>query len=296
LTPAYLIDASPYIFRAFFSLPSSMVDREGNPVGAVYGFAGFLVKLISEEKPAHLAVAFDRSLNTSFRNQLYPAYKAQRELPPAALEAQLAACEEVAAALGAATFVDPLYESDDLLATLCDRVRQDGAPAVIVSSDKDLTQLVGDGVEFLDFGKGLRLGAADVAATFGVRPEQIPDLLGLAGEPVDNIPGVAGIGRKTAAALLASFDRLEDLYERLDEVKMLGLRGAAGLHAKLAAGRDRAFLSKELATLAHYAPVGDTRLADLAYRGADPVLVDPLFERLGFAGIRRRIPQWRENF
>jgi DNA polymerase-1 len=293
LTPAYLIDASPYIFRAFFSLPSSMVDREGNPVGAVYGFAGFLLKLIAAEKPTHLAVAFDRNLNSSFRNQLYPAYKAQRDLPPAALEAQLQACEELAVALGAATFVDSLYESDDLLATLCDRVRQEDAPAVIVSSDKDLTQLVGEGVEFLDFGKELRLRAEDVAATFGVRPEQIPDLLGLAGDPVDNIPGVAGIGRKTAAALLASFDRLEDLYERLEEVKTLGLRGAEGLYTKLAAGRERAFLSKELATLAHDAPVGDTRLADLAYRGADPALIDPLFERLGFAGIRRRILRWR---
>jgi len=289
----HLIDASPYIFRAFFSLPESLKTREGKPAGAIYGFATFLLKLASDERPTHLGVAFDRSLTTSFRNRLYPPYKAQRALPPPELEEQLRACEEVAAAFGAATFIDDLYEADDLIATLCARLERKGHGAVVVTSDKDMAQLVSERVSLYDFGKGLRLTPAEVEAKLGVRPDQVADLLGLAGDPVDNIPGVAGIGRKTAAALLAHFGHLEDLYARLPEVaKPPSIRGGLALAERLAAHRDLAVLSKELATVARDAPVAAT-LADLEYHGADREAVDELFDRLGFDTIRKRIPVWR---
>lgn len=287
----YLVDASPYIFRAHFSLPSSIKTPAGEPAAASYGFTSFLLKLIADEKPSHLAMTFDRSLNSSFRNELYPAYKQQRDLPPPELEAQLNACVEIAAALGAATFIDDRYEADDLIGALCARLEEDDHRSVIVTSDKDLAQLVDDRITLLDFAKGTRLTAETVFEKFGVRPDQITDYLGLAGDTVDNIPGVKGIGGKTAAELLARFRHLEDLYDRLDELPGLAsLRGARSLHARLAASRDLAFLSKRLATVAREVPGVESTLADLEYRGADAAQVDELFQRLGFGRIRDRVP------
>src|SRR6185312_8365841 len=274
----YLVDASPYIFRAHFSLPSSIKTPAGEPAAASYGFTSFLLKLIADEKPSHLALTFDRSLNTSFRNELYPAYKQQRDLPPPELEAQLDACVEIAAALGAATFIDDRYEADDLIGALCARLEKEEHRSVIVTSDKDLSQLVDERISLLDFAKGVRLDAGAVFEKFGVRPDQITDYLGLAGDTVDNIPGVKGIGGKTAAELLARFGHLEELYARLDELPSLAsLRGAKALHAKLAASRELAFLSKQLATVAREVPGVKSTLQDLEYRGADPALVEELF-------------------
>ncbi len=288
----HLVDASPYIFRAYFSLPSSMVDRAGAPVGAVYGFTSFLLKLVADEGATHLGVAFDQSLTTSFRNEIYPAYKAQRDLPPPELEAQLDACREVAEALGARTWVDERYEADDLIGTVCRRLEGDGHQVVVVSSDKDLAQLVGERVTLLDYGRGERYSPAEVREKFGVAPGQIVDLLALAGDSVDNIPGVKGVGRKTAAALLAEFGDLETLYERLEEVAALPLRGARGIAGRLEEGRENAFLSQRLAAIAFEAPA-DGDAVSLELKGADPDAVGPLFERLGFRSLGDRITHWR---
>lgn len=285
----HLVDASPYIFRAHFSLPSSIKTPDGSPAAASYGFTSFLLKLIADEKPTHLAVAFDRSLNSSFRNEIYPPYKQQRELPPPELEAQLTTCEEIAAALGIATFVDERYEADDLIGTLCAHLEKAGHGAVIVTSDKDLAQLVGERVSLFDFGKGIRLAPKEVFEKFGVRPDQITDFLGLAGDAVDNIPGIKGIGAKSAAELLARFGHLEDLYGRLDELPGLSsIRGARSLHAKLAANRETAFLSKQLATVARGVPGVKGTLKSLELRGADSARVETLFSRLGFNRIKER--------
>ena len=286
-----LVDASPYIFRAHFSLPSSIKTPGGSPAAAAYGFTSFLLKLTADEKPTHLGVAFDRSLNTSFRNEIYPAYKEQRDLPPPELEAQLDACEEIAAALGAATFIDDRYEADDLIGTLCARLEEKGHGAVVVTSDKDLAQLVSERVSLFDFSKGIRYTPKDVFEKFGVRPDQMTDFLGLAGDTVDNIPGIKGIGAKSAAELLARFGHLEELYERLDELpRMSSLRGAKSLHAKLAAGREIAFLSRQLATVERGVPGVRGTLESLEFRGADPARVEELFKRLGFNKIRERVP------
>ena len=296
----YLVDASPYIFRAYFSLPDSLRDPEGRPVQAVYGFASFLLKLIADERPSHLGVTFDRSLNTSFRNDFYPAYKAQRPLPPPELEAQLTACEEMAAALGAATFVDLVYEADDLIATLCERLAEESgerqARVVVVTSDKDLAQLVDERTSLYDFGKGVRMAAPEVQEKFGVRPDQVADLLGLAGDTVDNIPGVRGIGKKTAADLLARFEHLELLYERLEEVRQNpAIRGGKALYEKLKEAKEIAFLSKRLATVARDAPLpeGFDSLAGLEYQGADRAAVEALCLRLGFKSLAKRVERWR---
>jgi DNA polymerase I len=285
----YLVDASPYVFRAHFSLPDSLRSPAGARVGAVYGFATFLLRLIADERPSHLGVAFDRDLTGSFfRNQLYPAYKAQRDAPPAELVAQLPDCEAVAAALGAATYVDDRYEADDLIATLSRQLTAAGHAIVVVSADKDLAQLVSADVTLYDFGKGQRYTPAGVEATFGVRPDQIVDLLALAGDPVDNIPGVPGIGRKTAAEALAAFGSLDNLYAQLEEVPASRLRAARSVYGKLRDHRAAAFLSRQLATLCVDAPVA-ADLARLSYRGADLAAAAALFARLGFKQLGDRI-------
>jgi 5'-3' exonuclease len=286
-----MVDASPYIFRAHFSLPSSIKTPDGGPAAASYGFTSFLLKLIADEKPTHLVVAFDRNLNGSFRNDFYPDYKKQRDDPPPELVAQIDVCLEIAAALGAATFIDDRYEADDLIGALLAGLESGGHGAVIVTSDKDLAQLVDEKTTLLDFGKGLRLDAAAVVEKFGVRPDQITDYLGLAGDTVDNIPGIKGIGGKSAAELLGRFGHLEELYERLDELpRMTAVRGAKSLHAKLAANREIAFLSKQLATVSREVPGVKASLERLEYRGADPAKVDAVFGRMGFNKIRERVP------
>ena len=288
----HLIDASPYLFRAFFAVPESIVDPRGKPVNAVFGFANFLLRYLREQEPTHVGVAFDQSLTTSFRNDLYPGYKARRELPPKDLEAQQQGCREMARALGMVTWADRRFEADDLIATACRKLLRAGHRVVVVSSDKDLCQLVERRVELFDFAKEKRYGPLEVVERLGVRPEQVPDLLGLAGDPVDNIPGVPGVGPVTAVALLAAFGDMDAVYRDLEAVAALSLRGARSLAAKLAAHRELAYLSRELATVARNAPA-PARVRELEWKGAPRELVEPLVERLGLDRVARRIPRWR---
>ena len=282
----HLVDASPYIFRAYFSIPSSFSNPAGEQVNAVYGFAHFLRRLQEVEEITHLALAFDESLNTSFRTDIYPPYKQQRDLPPPELEAQLSACQRLGQALGAATFADKRYEADDFIGTLCQRFNAAGHRIVVVSNDKDLAQLVTEEVVLFDFARDERYDPATVVDKFGVRPGQITDYLGLAGDSVDNIPGVKGVGKKTAVALLNAYDDLEAIYEHLDDIPSLSIRGARSLAGKLAEQREQAFLSKQLATLSYEAPAPAT-LEDLHLRGPQEELLDPLIEELGFDPLRR---------
>jgi 5'-3' exonuclease len=284
----HLVDALPYVFRAYFSLPPSMKAPDGRPINAVHGFASFLLKLLAEEEITHLAVAFDESLTTSFRNEMLPSYKQQRELPPAELEAQLHDCQDLARALGATVLSSARYEADDLIATLCRRVVPQDVGVVVVSSDKDLAQLVDARTSLYDFGKGERLGPAEVMTRLGVPPERVADLLGLMGDAVDNIPGVPGIGAKTATALVAAFGSLEDVLARVAEVDGLPLRGAKSVRAKLELHHELARLSKRVALLADDVEVGVT-YADLALRPVDAVAVDALCSRLGWSGRRERL-------
>jgi len=283
-----LVDASPYIFRAFFSLPSSMTTPDGQPVGAVYGFAGFLLKLLREEEPTHLAVAFDGSLTTCFRNDIYAGYKANRETPPESLVAQVQRCREVAEALGGRCFSSPTWEADDFIGSLVERFAAAAGGAVVVSSDKDLAQLVDGRVRLLDFARGERLGPAEVEARFGVPPARLVDLLALAGDPVDAIPGVRGIGRKTAAALVRALGGLDTIYDDLERVAGLPLRGAAGIARKLAEGREAALTSFDLATIRRDVPLG-VDLDDLRLGDPDVGAIERVSATLGFDALRSRL-------
>lgn len=293
MKPLYLIDASVYVFRAYFSLPITLVDLDGFPANAVYGFADFLARLLDATKAEHIGVAFDESLTTSFRNEIYPAYKANRELPPPELEAQLESCQELASALGLPTFASKRYEADDLIGTLAARMRPIGFSAVFVSTDKDLMQLLQDGDTWWNFARDERLGAEDVKDRFGVGPGQIVDLIALAGDKVDNIPGVPGVGLKTAAALLNQFGSLDAVYAGLEKVSALPFRGAKSVQTALEKARDQAYLSQRLARIALDAPV-ELGSEALARQPIDRAWLVELCDRLQFGeAIRSRLTATR---
>ena len=198
----YLIDASVYVFRAYYSMPPDMLDREGNAAHALFGFARFLGDLIERAKPRYLAVAFDESLETSFRNRIDPTYKANREPAPADLKLQFGRCREFCEHLGVAHFGSGEYEADDIIGTLHARFRREGLPATLVTRDKDLAQLVREGDVYWNYTDNLRLQHHEIEGHFGVAPERYADYLALTGDAVDNIKGVPGVGPKTAAVLL----------------------------------------------------------------------------------------------
>lgn len=197
----YLIDASIYIFRAWFSIPDSMTDTDRNPVNAVFGYARFLSDFLETVQPEFVAAAFDESLTTSFRTEIYPEYKANREPAPPELKRQFEQCRRVTRALGIMDCADGAYEADDLIGTLAAGMRDAGHCVTIVSRDKDLVQILQDGDSMWDYAGDKTTRYDQVHGAFGVRPEQMVDFLGLAGDSVDNIPGAPGVGQKTATAL-----------------------------------------------------------------------------------------------
>ncbi len=267
-------------------MPDAFHDVDGHPVNAVHGFTRFLCELLEKVRPAHLAVAFDASLTSSFRNAIYPPYKSNRELPPPELERQFVLCRDVVAALGVAVMIDHSYEADDLIGSALWTLRGHGLRSVIVSADKDFGQLLGDHDEQWDYARNLRWGPAGVHQKLGVHPHQVADYLALCGDAVDNIPGVPGVGAKTAAALLAHFGSLDELLDRVDEVPFLRLRGAAGCAARLREHADAARLYRRLTRIALDAPVATTVEAWLRGSGC-PDSVEALGERLRFGPLSR---------
>ncbi|WP_440223346.1 5'-3' exonuclease [Dokdonella sp. MW10] len=285
-TTVHLVDASLYVFRAWHSIPPDFTDVDGHPVNAVHGFTRFLLELLERAQPSHVAIAFDESLTSSFRNGIYPEYKANRALPPEELVRQFGYCREVATALGLTVLTDTLYEADDLIGSAIHALGRHACHAVIVSADKDFGQLIGDRVEQWDYARNERWGADGVLQRFGIHPRQVPDYLALMGDTVDNIPGVPGIGAKTAAALLAHFDTLDALLERVDEVGFLRLRGAAATARKLREHTALARLSRSLTAIALDAPV-PLEVAHYARRAPDAAGTEALFDRLKLGPLTR---------
>lgn len=283
---AYLVDASLYVFRAWHSIPPDFTDVDGHPVNAVHGFTRFLLDLLERAKPSHAAICFDESLTSSFRNAIYPDYKANRELPPDELIRQFAYCREVAAALGMTVLTDTEFEADDLIGSAVHALDTHDCGAIIVSADKDFGQLVGDSVEQWDFSRDQRWNAQGIKQRLGVHPHQVADFLALMGDAIDNIPGVPGIGAKTAAVLLAHFETLDALLERREEVAFLRMRGAAGIARKLHEHADMARLSRRLTGIAVDAPV-PRGLTDYARRAPDEAAIGTLFDRLKLGPMTR---------
>jgi 5'-3' exonuclease len=247
MTTAYLVDASIYIFRAYFSLPERWHSPDGYPLNAVYGYTLFLLDLLEQVQPAPLAVAFDESLGSCFRNALYPGYKSSRELPDEALAFQLSCCREISERLGLACYGGPTHEADDYIATLAALYR--GGPVTVVSRDKDLGQLLGEGDLLWDYAADTRLDASRFLERFGVHPGQFPDYQGLVGDKIDDIPGVPAVGAKTAATLIGAFGNLETLGANRAALDGLGLRGADRIRRALEEHWEQALISRELARL-----------------------------------------------
>ncbi len=284
----HLIDASIYIFRAWYSMPDAFSDPAGRPTNAVYGFARFLCEFLEETGSRHTAVAFDESLASSFRNELYPDYKANREPAPPELERQFAWCKDLTRCLGLPVYVDDRFEADDLIASLAGCWRERGHPVCVVTGDKDLAQLVlGPDDAWWDFARRNRLDADGVEQRFGVRPEQIADYLALTGDAVDNIPGVPGIGPKTAAALLGHFKTLDAIFERLDELQFLKMRGAKSLIPRLRTNEETVRLARRLTGLDAVIESVDAE-PDVERRRADPDGMDALLDGLGFGQTLRQ--------
>jgi DNA polymerase-1 len=283
----HLVDASFFVFRAYYSIPPEMADGDGRPVNALYGFARFLSDLVERERPEYLAVAFDESLAGSFRNRIYPAYKANRDPAPPGLKEQFVRCRELCRLMGLAEFGSAEYEADDIIGTLAARMRARGFSSTVITRDKDLAQLIQLGDEFWDYMAEERFGYAEIAARFGVHPERIADFLALTGDAVDNIPGVPGVGRKTAAALLERFDSLDHLYANLDAVATLTIRGAKGLGARLLEHRAVAYLARELTRIACDMPLS-TEPPALRRGAPDLALLGEFYDRAGFGPMLRR--------
>jgi len=285
----YHVDASYFIFRAYHSMPPDMADPDGNPTHALYGFARFLCDLLEQANPERIGVAFDESLRseTSFRNGIYPAYKANRESPPADLERQFALCREFCRHMGLAAFASGSYEADDIIGTLAARARAAGLRNVVVTRDKDLSQLIRDGDVYWDYSGNARYEYHQIGARFGAAPESIADFLALTGDSVDNIPGVPGIGRKTAAELFACFGSLDELYANLDKVPGLKLRGAAAVAARLLAHKEAAYLARRLTGIVCDMPL-DCTLDGLKPGLPDGPGLEAFFDRQGFGTLLRR--------
>lgn len=286
--PLYLVDASVYVFRAWHSMPNEFSDHEGWPTNAVHGFARFLLDVLERERPQHIAVAFDEALDSCFRNALYPAYKANRDPAPEELKRQFGHCKALCHALGLPVLAHHEYEADDLIGTALVRARAHGHRGIILSADKDLSQLLLEGDEQWDYARNLRWGMHGVKARHGVEARQIADYLALCGDAIDNIPGVPGIGAKTAAVLLAHFGDLDSLLARIDEVPFLRLRGAAQVATRLREHRENALVWRRLTTIACDAPLEVPGAPRFARGEGDGTALRDLCDALRFGPFTRR--------
>jgi len=286
----HLIDASIYVFRAWFAFPDDITDREGEPVNALFGFVRTLCEILEQTQPSHVSVAFDTSLTTSFRNEIYPQYKANREKAPPELSAQFKAAREFSEALGLHTAASDTYEADDLMATVCHRMRGEGFRSCLITADKDLAQLLEDEDVIWDFARRRVITPQSHLDDVGVQCRQVPDYLALMGDSVDNIPGVKGVGAKSAVALLTRFEDLEDIYTNLPQVESMDVRGAKRVMKALEDEREQAFMYRDLTRLHVDAPLTDPD--GIERRDPDWTHLDLLIDRYNLGnGFAQRLRQ-----
>ena len=275
----FLVDGSSYIYRAYYAI-RNLSSPTGHPTNAIYGFTHMLLKLLRDYKPRYLAVVFDVG-RTTFRTKLYPDYKANRAETPDDLKVQMAPIRDVTRAFNIPVLELAGFEADDIIGYLADHFSANGGKVMVVTGDKDLMQIVTDRVTLLDTMKDKVSGVTDVIERFGVQPEKVADILGLAGDTSDNIPGVPGIGEKTAIKLIAEFGSLDNLLERCGEVK--GKNGE-----KLREFRDQALLSRHLATIERNVPL-EIDINGLFIREPDREALSALFRLYGFTSLTKEL-------
>lgn len=275
-----LIDGSGYIFRAFHALPP-MTRPDGVHVNAVFGFCSMLIRFLEQHAGSHIAVVFD-SARLTFRNDIYPEYKAHRPEPPEELVPQFGLIREATDAFGVARLEQPGFEADDLIATYARVMVEQGGRVSIVSSDKDLMQLIRDGVEMLDPIRQKPIRAPEVLEKFGVAPDRVVDVQALAGDATDNVPGVPGIGIKTAAQLITEYGDLESLLARAAEIRQPKRREALIGHA------EKARISKRLVALDAHSPM-PAAVETLVARAPEAGRLAGFFREQGFRSLLARL-------
>jgi len=281
-----IVDAPGYVYRAFFALPP-MTRPDGTPIQAVYGFSNMILKLMDQYPDDDIVVVFDAA-GPTFREEIYAPYKAQREPPPPEMKVQFPLVRRAAEAFDLPVVEVPGYEADDVIATLTRLARERGREVMIVSADKDLMQLVGPGVVMWHPIREQSIGPEEVRERFGVGPEKVRDVLALAGDPTDNVPGVRGIGIKTAAQLVEEFGSLEDILANLDRIRQPRRR------QMLAEQADLARLSYELVKLNDHVPL-PVSLEDLRRRPPDPKKLLDFFRENAFRSLIVRLEEVAEQ-
>lgn len=287
LPRAYLIDSSIYIFRAWHVFDASISDSLGNPSNAVFGFSDFLYQLIRQKQPEYIACAFDAAQTDSYRRELFPEYKANRDPAPEELKLQFGHCRNFCRAVGIADFGSDRYEADDIIGSLAHRLRRQGFAVTIVSADKDLAQLVlGEEDAWWDFARGNVLNHRGVERHFGVRPQQIADMLALTGDKIDNIPGIPGVGTTTAARILQKFASVEEILDNVEHIAAMKFRGATRVQALVNAHKDMLPLNKLLTTV-----VTDMEFnpePDLSWKGIDTAAFTEISDLLAISEAMRQ--------
>ncbi len=277
----YLIDGTAYIHRAYHAIRSLSTSR-GFPTNAAYGFCRMLIKLMNDRSPVYAAMVFD-SKGPTFRHEMYGDYKANRPAMAEEMAVQIPYIKKITEGFNIPVFETPGYEADDIIGTMARQAEAAGFDVVMVTGDKDFVQLVTDRAIIWDPMKDVIIDRNTVAAEHGIEPHQMLDVQGLSGDSADNIPGVPGIGPKTAVSLIRTFESLDALYERIDEIS------AKKQREKLIAYRDQAFLSRELARIRIDAPV-DFGIDGLKLTGPDNQALGILFRELEFRKLQKEYP------
>jgi len=276
----YLIDGSSYFYRAYYAI-QTLSNSEGIPTNATYGFTNMLLKVLDEEKPDYIAMIFDPR-GPSFRKKIYEEYKANRSEMPEDLAVQIPFMKDIVRAYRIASLEVPSFEADDIIATLVKRFSKNPINITIVSGDKDLMQLVSSKVTVLDTMRDIRYGIKEVKEKFGVPPNELLDVLALAGDSSDNIPGVPGIGLKTAASLIQDFKTLDNLLAKTDQVK------GKSKSEKLKLFSKQAKLSQKLIELEENVPV-ECDLEALSLQNPDKETLGQLYSKLEFKRLLEKI-------
>lgn len=290
-----IIDGTALLFKMYFA-KFNQVSRSGVEVGGVIGASRAVVRLITEHDCRYVAVVFDAGIRT-FRNDIYEPYKAHRPPAPADLIPQFDLVIEAIEHLGCATFKKMGYEADDLIATFVEKAQSINLPVTMVTDDKDVSGLVRDTAPHCQqwlYSKKMMLQSNGVFEKFGVYPSKMVDYLALLGDASDNVPGVKGVGKKSAAQLLNHFTDLESMYESLDEVLTLKIRGSASVKKKLEDGKETATLAKTLITLRKDVPVGEINWEELVFSGARED-AHPFFFDLGTTYFLNWLQEYMDN-
>ena len=276
--PLYLIDGSSYIFRAYYGVRADLSTSGGFPTNAVYGFTTMLLKFLRQYKPKYLGIVFD-SKGDVFRNEIYPEYKANRDEAPESLRPQFQKIFELVQAFSIPMLAMEGYEADDIMGTIARA--QKASKVVLVTGDKDFCQLVSENVTLVDTMRERITGVEEVRRKYGIGPQQMTDFFALVGDKVDNVPGVAGIGEKTASALISSYGDLDGVYSNLKELR-------PSVAKKLEEQKDNAYLSRELVTIKTDVDVG-TGIEDFSYGGYAAENLQEIFSELEFERLLEEI-------